>query len=86
MADLIYKDECYLGSWEPASRFTTSWAAASSKPVYQECLEMEFADAGRYRSELQVELALSYKGRSLKQTLCARFRMLGERLSWRSKP
>lgn len=62
--NLIHKQECYdiIGACfevynEEGSGFTEN--------VFQECLEMEFADSG-IPFQSQVELPLFYKGRSLK--------------------
>jgi GxxExxY protein len=65
MAELIYKDESYriMGAcFEVYKEMGCGFLEA----VYQECLEMEFTSQGiAFRP--QFELALQYKGKTLKQ-------------------
>jgi GxxExxY protein len=65
MAELIYKEESYriMGAcFEVYKEMGCGYLEA----VYQECLEIELASQGIiFRA--QVELALQYKGRTLKQ-------------------
>ena len=65
MTEPIYKDECYriMGACFEVYK---ELGCGFLESVYQECLEIELASqAIAFRA--QVELALRYKGRSLKQ-------------------
>ena len=64
--EIVYKDESYqiMGACFEVYK---EMGCGFLESVYQECLEMEFTLQGLiYRP--QAELALSYKGRRLKQT------------------
>jgi GxxExxY protein len=65
MAEIVYKDESYriMGAcFEVYKEMGCGFLEA----VYQECLEIEFSSQGiPFRP--QVELALQYKGKTLKQ-------------------
>ena len=65
MAEIIYKDESYriMGACFEVYK---EMGCGFVEPVYQECLEMEFTLQGLIFKP-QAELALSYKGRPLKQ-------------------
>jgi GxxExxY protein len=71
MADLIYKDESYQIMGACFEVYQTL-GRGFLEPVYQECLEMEFADRG-IRFVPQQELCLVYKDRTLKQFYKADF-------------
>ncbi|MCX8089752.1 MAG: GxxExxY protein [Verrucomicrobiae bacterium] len=71
MANIIYKDESYaiMGAcFEVYKEKGCGFVEA----VYQECLEIEFATQG-IPAVPQPRLALSYKGRPLKQTFVPDF-------------
>ena len=64
MAELILKDEVYaiVGA---AMEVHREEGFGFAEPVYQECMEMEFADCGILANPL-VEMPIFYKGRRLK--------------------
>ena len=66
MSDIIYREESYriMGACFEVYK---EKGCGFLEAVYQECLEMEFADQG-IPFGAQRKLALAYKGRPLKQT------------------
>jgi GxxExxY protein len=64
--DILYKEESYriMGACFEVYKDKGSGFV---EPVYQECLALEFGYQGIQFAE-QMELALTYKGRTLKQT------------------
>jgi GxxExxY protein len=66
MSDIIYRDESYriMGACFEVYK---EKGCGFLEAVYQECLEMEFSDQG-IPFVAQQKLALTYKGRPLKQT------------------
>jgi GxxExxY protein len=71
MAELILKDEVYaiIGA---AMEVHRNKGHGFVEPVYQECMEIEFAERG-LPSTPQKELPIFYKGRRLKKTYVADF-------------
>ncbi|MDQ8182013.1 GxxExxY protein [Pelagicoccus sp. SDUM812005] len=65
MADLVLKDECYrvIGACFEVYK---EKGCGFKEPVYQECLEVEFA-ISEIPADSQRPFALSYKGRPLSQ-------------------
>jgi GxxExxY protein len=66
MSDIIYREESYriMGACFEVYK---EKGCGFLEAVYQECLEMEFADQG-IPFDAQQRLTLTYKGRPLKQT------------------
>jgi GxxExxY protein len=76
MADLILKEEVYaiVGA---AMEVHREKGCGFAEPVYQECLELEFADRN-IPAEAQKEMKIFYKGRPLKKTYLADFVVFGK--------
>lgn len=75
MNDLLFKDEVYaiIGAAMEVHRQT---GCGFAEPVYQECMELEFADRN-IPAEPQKEMKISYKGKMLKKTYIADFFVYG---------
>lgn len=71
MAKLILKDEVFaiVGA---AMEVHREKGCGFAEPVYQECMEIEFADQ-KIPVEAQKEVAIFYRGRRLKKTYLADF-------------
>jgi GxxExxY protein len=76
MADLIFKEEVYaiVGA---AMEVHREKGCGFAEPVYQECLELEFAERN-IPAEAQKEMKIFYKGRPLKKTYLADFVVFGK--------
>ncbi len=76
MAELIFKEEVYaiVGAAMDVHR---EKGCGFAEPVYQECMEIEFATRN-IPAESQKELTIFYKGRELKKTYLADFVVYGK--------